>query len=319
MAFSNAGAVLRADLNTVVLEALAEESLMIGTKVFPPFEVGEKSGQYPKFDIPEAQILRNIATERAQNGSYNEVVRSYKEETYSTVDRGLEERIDDTYRQDVARFFDAEQIAARFTFGNILIGHEKRVADSLFSATNFSATSAATAYTGANLATADFVEDVQKQIDDLRQNGVAGPLALVMSQTVGNYIKRTTRFQNFVKPYGVGGAIPTQSSIQAAFGDLGVTSIYFGQAGIDASKTRSAKSVSSIWNNDFVWVGQVTGGDPIAGGAGRTFVWNAEGGLFVTETYRDDSRRSDMVRVRQNTDEKVVNPNAGRLVQTSFA
>jgi hypothetical protein len=58
---------------------------------------------------------------------------------------------------------------------------------------------------------------------------------------------------------------------------------------------------------------------PQDGGAGFTLVWNAEGGIFVSETYRDEKRRSNMVRVRQNTTEKVINANAGTLITTQWS
>ena len=63
------------------------------------------------------------------------------------------------------------------------------------------------------------------------------------------------------------------------------------------------------------------GGEFDAGGVGRTLVWEADipGGLFATETYRDEKRRSDIVPVRTNSVEKVVNENCGHLITTNYA
>jgi hypothetical protein len=68
-------------------------------------------------------------------------------------------------------------------------------------------------------------------------------------------------------------------------------------------------------------VGYCKGGDYSEGGAGRTLVWEADipSGLYATETYRDEKRRSDMVRVRTNSIEKVLNGNAGQLIATAWA
>jgi hypothetical protein len=64
----------------------------------------------------------------------------------------------------------------------------------------------------------------------------------------------------------------------------------------------------------------VQGGEYQAGGCGRTIQWDRDTtGLFTPETYRDDSRRSNILRVRQHTAEKVIDETAGILITTSFA
>jgi hypothetical protein len=47
-------------------------------------------------------------------------------------------------------------------------------------------------------------------------------------------------------------------------------------------------------------------------------VWTEDSELFTTETYRDEKRRSDMVRVRHNTAEKVIDETAGELIATGL-
>ena len=82
----------------------------------------------------------------------------------------------------------------------------------------------------------------------------------------------------------------------------------------------------------FVCVRQVVGflhhnfrgffvGDFTGGGVGRSIVWGADspGGLFVSETYRDEKRRGNMIRVRMNTDEKIIDETAGELITTQWA
>ena len=95
-----------------------------------------------------------------------------------------------------------------------------------------------------------------------------------------------------------------------------------GRASYDTSnKGRATSSMAAIWKNTHIWVGQVKGGEFDAGGVGRTLVWDADvpGGLFATESYRDEKRRSDMLRVRTNSVEKIVNENCGHLIKTSWA
>ena len=89
----------------------------------------------------------------------------------------------------------------------------------------------------------------------------------------------------------------------------------------DSSVKGSAANLVPIWGNDYLFLGNVQGGDFSAGGVGRTIVWGADcpGGLVVTETYRAENRRGDMVRVRQNTAEKIIDETAGELIATRWA
>jgi hypothetical protein len=69
--------------------------------------------------------------------------------------------------------------------------------------------------------------------------------------------------------------------------------------------------------------GEAGGEGELAGAgaaAGRTFVLDelTGGELFVTETYRDESIRSDRLRVRQDDDTNVINENSGILLKVNL-
>lgn len=324
MAQSDSAAVLRADINVLVEEASMAVDYLIGTRVMPPFEVDEQAGQYPVFKKAKGELLNNDVTERTPTGSYGRVRRTYENDTYNCVDRGLEEEVDDTYKRNVARYFSAETTAAKHVMQQVMLGHEVRVAAEITGSnatTNFgSATNSAVAYTEANIATIDFPQDVFAAIERLNDNAEA-PNTIVMSSTVFNRLRRATLTQNFVR-----GNRPTDSTLNvtpsalaAAFAESGIEQILIGRARTNSAKKGQSYSASNVWGNTNVWVGKVASGDFMNQGAGRTLVWNKEGGLFVTESYREESKRSDIVRVRQNTAEKIIDGAAGTLIATQYA
>ena len=95
--------------------------------------------------------------------------------------------------------------------------------------------------------------------------------------------------------------------------------ILVGDASYDTTKLgKDATDASLVWTwaDTYFWVGQVTGGAPEMGGAGRTMVLEdlTNGMQFVTETYREEKIRSDRLRVRQDDNTKIVNENSGILV-----
>jgi hypothetical protein len=315
------GATIRADINIKVEEAAGAEDMLIGLRAMPALGVDSKSGTYPKIQIAAGELLTQGATERTPGGSYGEASRQWTSDTYDCVDRGLEEPVDDSTARDLARFFNVEVATARWVMRNMLLAHEVRVAAAIINATTFGAgTNSTVAYTEANIATISFVADVLAAIERVRNNGT-NPDTIIMSSTVYNRIRRGTLVTNFVSGSVGKGSEVTSSTLAQAFGDEGIRQVLVGKARYNSAKKGQAHSATNVWGNTYVWVGKCNPAaqTPQDGGAGFTFYWNAEGGLFVSETYRDEKRRSNMVRVRQNTTEKVTDATSGTLITTQYS
>lgn len=318
MAQSDGAAVLRADVQTKVEEAASTDQMFIGDRVMPVFESDEKTGEYPKFRLAKGELLNDDATLRQPTGSYGRILRTYENDNYATIDRGLEELVDDTYKKDVQRFFDAETAAAKQVYRQMRISHEGRVAAALINTSNFTATAAAVNYTVALIATIDLVGDISAAISRLNDKGVL-PNTIVLSKNVFNRARRSTLFLPHVRGSNTEQKLPSANDMATVFSDDGITQVLVGRMPKNTAKKGQVYAAGPIWPDTHIWVGLVEGGDFMNGGAGRTIVWNKEGGLFVTETYRDEERRSDVVRVRQNTAEKVIDGTAGELITTNYA
>lgn len=317
---NSSGAVVRTDLNTFVEEASRVDELFIANKVFPEYPVEVKDGTYPKFTLAGgAELLDGDISERAPKGSYKRVQRTFTMDSYSTKDRGLEELVDDEEKRDNARFFDQEVSAAKFVLRRMKIAYEIRVAAALFDNTAFNATDALVAYTPANLAagTIDPVGDILGATDRLAGRGVVGS-TMVLSHYLYTRMRRSKILQDYIR-----GNRPSDSIInispQMIADAFDLEQCLVAKVPKNAAKKGKATVATPIWSPAFFWIGDVQEGDPHNGGAGRTLVWNAEGGLFVTETYRADTNRSDVIRVRQHSAEKVIDPTAGELITTNWA
>lgn len=313
---------MRADISAKIEEAAGADQFFIGHQALPEMPVDAKSGQYPKIKIAEAELLSPGATERSRSGAYGEVARNWTYDTYDCVDRGLEEPVDDTDQKDLARFFNLEVSAARWVLRNMRLAHEARAAAALMSATNFGAgTNSLVAYTEALLTTINFPGDVLAAIDRVEDNAQA-PNTIVMSKAVFSRVARSTLLGNWVRGQLKGNIeMPVNAeNIAASFRDFGIERVLIGRARYNSAKKGQAYSAAQVWGTTYVWVGYVNPAAtmPTDGGAGFTFVWNAEGGLWVSESYRDEKRRSNMVRVRQNTAEKITDGTAGTLITTQW-
>ncbi len=322
--YPTSGATIRGDIMAKLEEAVALDKFFIGQQVMPAIGVDVKSATYPKLDIAGAALATSGDTVRTRGGSYGEISRKWGSDTYDCIDRGLEEAVDDTDVRDLRRFFNLEVATAKLVLRNVRTAHEQRVAAAVMNTTNFgAATNSAVAYTSANRATLSFVDDVLQAIERITDNG-AEANTIVLSSAVYQRIRQGTLVKEFVAGSLEKGALVNATSLAAAFADHGIRQVLVGRARVNTANKGAAKSMSSVWGNSYVWVGAVNLGasrieDALSGGAGFTLVWNAEGGIFVSETYRDEKRRSNMVRVRQNTAEKIVDPTCGTLIGTQYS
>lgn len=321
--YKNSSAIIRHDLNAFVEEAASTDKLLFGDKLLPQLPVDARAGIFPKIEIGNGgELLKKEATLRGPTGTYNETTRKFTTDTYECLDRGMEERIDDVVVRDYAKFFDVEVLTSKLIMRTMKLDYEARVYGLLQGSSNFLSLSGASAvYNGGtkwgdatSLTGADFSKLLMNAIEELTKRGEV-PNTLVIGSNAWNHIRRTTKLNTFLYGSlgtGLGYKMVTEADVAKQFN---LKNVFIAHAHYDSGDRNAGETLSVLWNNDNMWLGDVKGGEISAGGAGRTFVWTKDGsGLFTTETYRSEPRRGDMVRVRHHTSEKVVNKNAGLLV-----
>ena len=231
----------------------------------------------------------------------------------------MEERIDDVIARDLERFFDVEVLTTKLITRQVMLDYETRVAAAIMNSSTFTATAATVAYTEANLATIDVVFDIFAAKERLTRRGLV-PNTLILTDSVFNRLRRSTKLQTFL--YGTLGAGTGYRLINTSdLGNaLGIPNVFIAAATYDSANKGATPVLTPVWGNTYLWIGYVAGGDFSAMGAGRTIIWTADApGMFVTETYRSEPRRGDMVRVRMHSAEKIIDATAGELITTNWA
>jgi hypothetical protein len=303
------------------MEARGVDALFIGEQVMPVITVPTKAGIYPKVVTGSGRLLTGNGDVRMPDGSYPRQTRGWTSDTYDCLDRGLEEAVDDTVAKDVGRFFDVEVATAGWLLRSMKISYEQRVAAAIMSTGTFGGgTAPVVSYIAANIATINFPADIIAAIQRVQSKGEM-PDTIILSSNVADRIAQSTIFQNWLR-----GNRPADSTLgvnanmlQQIFAYKGIKNVFIGQSVVNTAKEGQTAVISKIWGDTYIWVGSVQGGTIEGGGSGRTFVWNEEGGMWVTETYRDEKVRSNILRVRQNETEKVTNANAGTLITTTYS
>jgi len=200
----------------------------------------------------------------------------------------------------------------------IQISHEARVATAAFAANGLTAISATAAYTEANITSFNVPGDVAAAKLELAKYGVL-PNTLIMSMPVFERIRRSTFVQN--QFFGV---VPSNQSRLLSEGEVaaavGVDRVLVGRAPKNSAAKGQSYSGGFIWSNTYLALATTSGGDFSGGGFGRTIVWAADSPVpFVSETYRDEARRANVLRVRQNSAEKVIDGSSIIRITTGFA
>ena len=320
MAYSNSNALPRAEISQAVFEAASNSAALpfIGLEVLPVYSVPARSGEYVKIDLGPGEAYNSDHLKTAPGTDRSRVTRRFTTDNYSTVSYELEELLPDETSADLGRYFDVEVSSATFLNNSLLISHEQRVADLVFGS-SISAISANAAYTAGSLETLDIAKDVDDAMTELAKKNVVAD-TVIMSLQVFNRVRRTTKLLNnlFGPVKNVNQARPATADEVAAA--LNVNRVLIGRGAKNGAKKGQTYSGSFIWGNSKIVLAKLGAGEFTAGGLGRTLLWNEDSPTpLVTETYRDEARRSNVIRCRHNTSEKLIDASCAIGIDTSYA
>jgi len=287
---------------------------LIGLRALSLFSSQKKEASFSK--VTREGLLRLSDTKRASGSAYNRDDVQTEDDTFLCEEYGFEEKIPDDERALYASDFDAEEIAAITAMNRLLLDYESRCATALFNTSTWTGASLATTVSTAwaTVATADPVADVLAAKELCRQGCGLEPNAVIMSKYVFSLLTRTAKIRDAIAYV----AIPTLDTIKAAIAGLfGVEQLLVGGARYNSAKEGQTFSGSDIWGTGYCMVARVASpGSPLRTPCvGRTIVWTADAAENVlTEMYREEQTRSDIIRVRQHQDEKVLDANFAHLI-----
>lgn len=322
MPYSSSTASPRPELSVFLEESHGAEEGLIATQVLPVIDQPTRNGEYPRIRRGKGELMNHYSTRRAMDGSYNEGSRAIEWDTYDCVEYGWTERIDDARAKELARFFDAEKLTAKLNKRVLLFDHEKRVADLMadYSTIGVTPVDAKVPYTENNLENIDFPFDIKQAQERMKLMGLT-PNTLVMNLTIFNLLSRSLKLQGFLFGRMENGVYKIIAPDDLVKPFMIKTILIASGAYNSAGKTVAGTFTGSyFWSNAFVWLMEVQGGDFSEGGSGRTITWQADcpGGLFTTESYRNEDRRGDMIRTRTQVAEKIVDAGAIQMIRTNW-
>lgn len=311
-------ATLRPDLASSLEEFSLAMNMegFIATQVFPVINVASQAGTFGK--IPLEQLLQARKTNRAPGSGYSRGNWKFETSTYATEEHGAEEPIDDREKKMYANYFDAEVIATQRAMSAVMVNAETRVNAAVYNTTTWTGAALTLAITNewddfANATPNDDILFGKKKIFD--NSGLMANAMLVNWKTYQNLLN-VDDVVNRIKYQGFMDARPGAINAQALALALGVDKIIIAGGLKNGAKEGQAASLSQIWSDEYAMLCRVaTSNDFREPCIGRTFHWDADGSQVdgTVETYRDETVRGDVVRVRHDVDEVTLYPEAGFL------
>lgn len=294
-------------LTTTVNKFMQDNKAFVAGRLFPVFYTGEQSASYYVFDTENIlSVPKNIG--RAPSANYSRSMMKLSDDTYNCKEFGHEEPVDDRERKKYSRSFDADTAAANRLGHVLLMNREFRAREKALTIPYTS--TPAIKWDAAN---ATVIKDVDAAKEVVYNNCGLEPNLLVLPRAVFTKIKRLAEFIELIKYTQKG--VATEELLAELF-DIDQVVV----AGGIENKANEGQAVNpgQIWGDNVVLAHVDPSQDLKAPNYGRTFAWTGETGggdnLAVVESYREETKRSDIHRARHDVDEKVTGAECSYLL-----
>ncbi|MCA9138959.1 MAG: major capsid protein, partial [Planctomycetales bacterium] len=294
----------------------------IGLQILPRFNVPRQSGKFGRIPIDQLLAAGKEKLERAARSGFKRSDWEFAEDSYSTTERGAEEPIDDREAALYADYFDAETVAAQRAIERLYSDYERRIIALAIDA-NVTAgretAAAATWDTNTGSPLSDPRGDVRTGAKAIWARTGMWPNTLVISQQTFETLQDNHQVIERITSNGAGAsALPDDITLKALAQFFSIQQVLVAKA----IQLSSGDVVSSLFPDDSALLLKAARGNDIQAPAfGRTFVYDgvvgsteADGVTSVPETYREENIKSTIVRVGQESDEKVLYPELAEVI-----
>lgn len=312
-------ATLRPELGSMLeFDLLMNQQGFIWNRVLPVVDVQVQSGSFGK--IPLEQLLQSKETLRAGGGGYGRGNWKFIPATFATEENGWEEPVDDREAKMYANYFDAEAISAARAAYFVLENAERRAAELIYNTTTWTGGSLTTALTNEwdDAVNATPINDVLAAKRAVRAGSGLIANTLICTLTVFENLRLCSQIIDRIASSGAGSATkPRDITLGMLAQALDLDQVIVSNGLKNTANQAQTAAMSDIWSDEYAMVCKVaTSNDFREPCLGRTFHWSEDGStiLGTVETYRDERIRGDVVRVRHETDELILYPEAGHLL-----
>jgi hypothetical protein len=308
-------AVPRLDLGMAFEEYSTSLADFIAPKVLPTFRSNRKSATYSALTAKD--IIQDNDAARAPGGNYNRISTKLSDKSFDCEEYGFEHVVDDLERQIFSSDFDAEMVATKITARALALQREKRAAALLFNTTTWTGASLFLdiTTTWATIATSTPVVDISNAAKKVKDNCGIWPNALITNYTNLTFLLQSTTLRNQFP----GHPNLTWDMLTSMLGSMcGIRKVIIAGAIRDSADEGLTAVKAQVWSDSYAMVAVVPEENAplLEPAVGRSFLYVPDSPAEVNiETYREEQKRSTIVRARHNMDEVVHDANFAFLLK----
>ena len=318
MIYQNSVAEPRQEINDVIMESVTTDEMFVGLKIFPPAPLKLLQAHVPKINIAIGDLMRGTAGVRKPGAAFARWQSGITDHSITMLQTPEELLIPDEEMMTYEDFFALEQVYSKEATNRLRRFTEVAIAAVVQNTANWTNANSSVAYTNANLATMTPSQDFILGIRAVKAAGQL-PNTIVIPGQVYDRIRVCADMKSWIAGSINPGARVTANNIQASFSDMGIKQVLVADGYVNTSEQELNASIVQIWNNLEVWIGEAQPGQLLSGGAGRTWFWEKEGPLFNIQTYRDETRKSNVIRAITTQLPDIINARCGYLVNTQYS
>lgn len=301
------------------MEEFPIEAAMNGSIAYLASPVVNVSLQADKYGrIPIEEYLQEQEAKRASGTGYQRDDFKFIEDAYACSEYGLEGKVDDRDAKRYKSYFDAELKQTMRKRFQLMLAAERRVSNLLFNATTFSGQTTAMGTALTNYGASTPIVVVESAIQAVYNRTGLWPNTLIMGKKAFRNMRQNATIIDRISSSGAGDQSRTSDITTQQLAEVfDLPNILVGGMSTNSANRGLAASISSAWNDANMMVGYIDdSGDIEAPSLTRTFHWSEDGSVLggQIESYREEDKRSTIIRVRHDTHEKIEYKELGQLI-----
>ena len=290
----------------------------VALQVLPPVEVSLQADNPGR--VPLEQLLVEADTKRNDRGNYNRVTTKFETFAYATSENGIEVPIDEREKNRYQHLIQIDQISNAKGWGIVSRNQEIRVAGLVFNPTTFTGSSLTTAITHEwdDATNCVPITDVEAAVKKIYENSGLDANALVINKQVFRNLRNSAQVVDRIASSGAGNATKARDiTIEMLKEVFDLDYIIVAGASRNTANEAKAATPTRIWSGEYAMVCRIAEtSDMREPCLGRTFHWSEDGSVIggTVEEYEEIQSRARIIRVRHDTDEVIMYPQAGHLL-----
>lgn len=307
-------AVPRGDLREAIREYDIKAQQFIGIQALPIVPVQKKAATVSVHT--RESILKRASAKRAKGSAANRIGVDLEDLAYACEERRLEAPLPDEDRSNYASDFDAELETTDIVLHKLLMEQEIDIATLVFNTTTWTGAALYTDNKAAPWSTAasDAIGQIMAAKAKVRDMTGAEPDTLIIgAAAMDNLLKNTAILGRFP-----GVLVITEAMIRANLAAIcGLQKLLVGKKVYDSATEGQATVIAQVWDYKYAMVAVTSEGAIGANpSVGRTMLWVAESPQNeMVDQYREEQTSSDVFRVKQYTNEKIIDKYFAHLMR----